>query len=83
VFHKQFCRSFSEIHVEVAQTITENESMAARCIVTAMHTGDGLGIPATGRKVTFTGMCMVRVKDGRAIEAWNNFDFGSMYRQLQ
>lgn len=82
-FHQQLCSSFSDIHVDVTQTVSEEDLTAARCVVTAMHTGDGLGVPATGRKVTFTGMCMVRLQDGRAVEAWNNFDLSSMYRQLQ
>lgn len=82
-FHQQLCSSFSEIHVDVTQTVTEDDLTVARCVVTAMHTGDGLGVPATGRKVTFTGMSMVRLQDGRAVEAWNNFDLNSMFLQLQ
>jgi len=30
----------------------------------------------------FTGIAIVRVKDGKIIEAWNNFDFMKMYKQL-
>ncbi|QHS52189.1 ester cyclase [Edaphobacter sp. 12200R-103] len=82
-FHKQLCSSFSEIHVDVTHTISGEDLTAACCVVTALHTGDGLGVPATGKKVTFTGMCMVRLQDGRAVEAWNNFDLNSMYQQLQ
>ncbi|HEU4636393.1 MAG TPA: ester cyclase [Edaphobacter sp.] len=82
-FHKQICSSFSEIHVNVTQTVSENDLTVARCIVTAVHTGDGLGVPATGRRIRFTGMCMVRLHEGRAIEAWNNFDLNSMYSQVQ
>jgi predicted ester cyclase len=29
-----------------------------------------------------TGMTIVRVRDGKIIEAWNNFDFMSMFKQL-
>jgi steroid delta-isomerase-like uncharacterized protein len=82
-FHKQLRSSFSDIHVEVHQTVSEGDMTMARCEVTGIHTGDGLGWPATGKRVTFTGMCLVRLRDGRAAEAWNHFDFGSLYRQLQ
>jgi len=82
-FHQQLCSSFSGIHVDVTQTVSENDLTVARCVVTATHTGDGLGVPATGRTVSFTGMCMVRLQNGRVIEAWNNFDLNAMYRQLQ
>jgi predicted ester cyclase len=32
--------------------------------------------------VEFTGICIVRVRDGKIIEAWNNFDFMSMFQQV-
>lgn len=82
-FQKQFRSSFTEIQADVQQTVTEGELAMARCVMTGVHTGDGLGLPATGKRVTFTGMCLVRLEDGKAAEAWNNFDLASMYRQLQ
>jgi hypothetical protein len=27
-------------------------------------------------------MCIARIKDGRIVEGWNNFDFLSLYQQL-
>jgi steroid delta-isomerase-like uncharacterized protein len=82
-FYKQFRSSFVDIHIEVKQTVTEGNWTMARCEGTGTHTGDGLGWPATGKRVKFTGMCLVRLEDGRAAEAWNQFDFGTLYRQLQ
>src|SRR5690606_19489571 len=35
----------------------------------------------SGEKVQFTGMAIIRIKDGKIIEGWNNFDFLSMYKQ--
>lgn len=82
-FHKLFCSAFSDIHVKVEDTVTEGDKTMARCVVTATHTGPGLGKPATGRAVRFTGMCLVHLKDGKLVEAWNNFDLATMYRQLE
>ena len=48
----------------------------------ATHTGEGIGITPTDKPVEFTGMTMVRVKDGKIVEAWNNFDFMAMFQQL-
>jgi len=33
--------------------------------------------------VKFTGMTMARVKDGKIAEAWNNFDFMTMFQQME
>jgi len=46
------------------------------------HEGDGLGIQATQKETKFTGMCIARVKNGKFVEAWNNFDFLTMHTQL-
>jgi predicted ester cyclase len=32
--------------------------------------------------VEFTGMTIVRIRDGKIIEAWNNFDFMTMFQQV-
>ncbi len=34
------------------------------------------------KAASFTGMCIARIENGKIAEAWNNFDFLSMYRQL-
>jgi predicted ester cyclase len=82
-FHRTFHSAFFNIHVKVEETVTEGDRTVARCIVTGLHTGDGLGKPSTGKPVTFHGMSMVRLKDGKIVESWNNFDFMTMYKQLE
>jgi predicted ester cyclase len=83
VFYRSFRSAFSGIHVDVEDTVTEGDRTVARCVVTGTHTGAGLGIAATGKPVKFTGMTLVRLKDGKIVESWNNFDFMSMYKQLE
>ena len=83
VFYKQFRSAFSDIHVEVEDTVSEGDMTVARCLVTATHDGHGLGMPPTNKPVKFTGLCMVRVKDGKVVESWNNFDFMAMHQQLE
>lgn len=81
-FYSQFREAFPNIVVTVEDTIAEGDLVAARCSVRAKHEGDSLGIAATKSPVEFTGMTIVRVKDGKLIEGWNNFDFMALYRQI-
>jgi steroid delta-isomerase-like uncharacterized protein len=81
-FYRNFRRALSEIHVEVQDVVCEGEMEVARCHVTAKHTGDGLGKPPKGKPPSFSGMTWVRVKDGKIAEAWNNYDFLTMYQQM-
>lgn len=82
-FYQTFRSALSGIRVEVEDTVTEGDLTVARCLMTATHTGHGLGKPPTGKPLKFTGMCMVRVKGGKIAESWNNFDFMSMYQQME
>ena len=82
VFHRQFREAFPGIEVVVEDAISEGDKVAARCTVRGLHEGHSLGFAATKRPVEFTGMTFLRVRDGKIVEAWNNFDFMSMFRQL-
>ena len=81
-FFVQFTKAFPDIHVEVADTISEADKIAARCIVTGTHRGDTLGVPGSNKPIRFTGVAILRVKDGKIVEAWNNFDFQTLSRQI-
>jgi predicted ester cyclase len=74
-FYKEFTENFKDIHVQVEQVIMEDDYEVARCSASAIQ-------KMTGRKVEFTGVVINKIKDGKVIEAWNNFDFLSMYLQL-
>ena len=81
-FHAQFRGAFPNIEVVVEDQIAEGDLVATRCSVRGKHTGDHLGFVATNSPVDFTGMTITRIKNGKIVEAWNNFDFMKMYRQL-
>ncbi|HEX8720870.1 MAG TPA: ester cyclase [Pyrinomonadaceae bacterium] len=81
-FHGRFREAFPGVEVVVEDAISEGDRVAARCTVRARHEGDSLGFAATRRPVEFTGMTFARVRGGKIVEAWNNFDFMSMYGQL-
>lgn len=81
-FFRRFREAFPDIEVIVEDTVAEGDLVAARCIVRGRHQSDTLGFAATERPVEFTGIAVVRYRDGRIVEAWNNFDFMTMFQQL-
>jgi steroid delta-isomerase-like uncharacterized protein len=81
-YFRQLRAGLSDIHVEVEDVVSERDLMVARCMVTARHTGEGLGKPAKGNAVRFSGMTMARVREGKIAEAWNNYDFLTMLQQM-
>ena len=50
--------------------------------MTGTHTGDFMGIAATGTQVKFPGMYMVRIKEGKIVEHWGEEDGVSLLTQL-
>jgi steroid delta-isomerase-like uncharacterized protein len=81
-FHTQFRNAFPNIQITIEDLIAEGDKVAARCSVRAKHTGDSLGLAPTHAEVDFSGIAIVRISNGKIVEAWNNFDFLKMNRQL-
>lgn len=82
VFHRAFVSAYPDLRVTVEDTVVEGDKIATRCRVTGTHRGAGIGVAATDQPVDFTGMVIVRVQDGKIVEAWNEFNFMAMYQQV-
>src|SRR5262249_35846299 len=67
-FFDRLNATFSEFHVHVEDSIAEGDKICVRWSCTAKHTGDGLGMPATGVTTHITGISILRVADGRLVE---------------
>lgn len=74
-FFRDFRSQFQDIHIDVDNVVVEDNMESARTTVHATH------IP-TGRPVTFGGICMARIENGKIAEAWNHYDFLDMYQQI-
>lgn len=74
-FYNDFKGQFRDIKIDVEDVIKEDDVESARTTVHAVHA-------ETNKPVEFSGICMVKVKDGKIAEAWNNYDFLNMYQQL-
>ena len=81
-FYEAFRGAFPDVEVIVEDAIAEGDKVAVRCSVRGKHTGPQLGVAVSNAPVQFTGMVIVRIKDGKIVEAWNNFDFMAMNRQI-
>ena len=46
------------------------------------HRGEGLGIAPSGNALDIHGMAMALIRNGQIVEAWNCFDFLTLYAQV-
>jgi steroid delta-isomerase-like uncharacterized protein len=81
-FHAVFRDAFPNMMIVIEDMVAEGDKVAARCSVRGKHEGDFRGRAATQSPVEFTGMTIVRIGNGKIVEAWNNFDFMTMNKQL-
>ena len=80
--YRQFRSAFPDMKITVERTVREGDIAALHCRVRGKHEGDGLGVAASGNDVDFQGMVIVRVDGERFVEAWNCFDFLTLYQQI-
>ena len=81
-FYERFIATFPDIHIKVEDAIAEGDKTAVRLSATGTHTGDAMGIAPTGRPVRLTALILIRWKNGKMIEAWNEFDAWGMMQQM-
>ena len=82
-FFDRMVAAFSDLHVTVHDTISQDDKVCIRWSCTMKHTGPGLGMAATGKTLETTGISIVRVADGKAVEVWQNWDMLGVMQQIQ
>lgn len=68
---------------ETAEDIVVDGSLAmVRWSGQGTHQGEILGIPATGKPVTLTGMDILRIANGKIVERWAEVNVFGLLQQL-
>jgi steroid delta-isomerase-like uncharacterized protein len=75
-------RAYPDLHVAVEDLIAEADKLVSRNVVTGTHRGEYLGLPPTGRSVTYNEIFIFRFEDGRIAETWGVVDVLAQLRQL-
>jgi steroid delta-isomerase-like uncharacterized protein len=75
-------RAFPDLHITTEDLIAEGDKVVARNTVTGTHQGEYMGLPPTGRPVTYSEIFIVRFARGRVTETWGVVDVLSQLRQL-
>jgi SnoaL-like polyketide cyclase len=44
--------------------------VAARWVARGAHSGDGLGVPLSGKRIEIGGITIARFRDGKIVEGW-------------
>jgi steroid delta-isomerase-like uncharacterized protein len=77
-----FLSAFPDSQVTIDDMIAEGDRVATKKTFTGTHTGEFMGIPASGNRVTLQFVDILRLRDGRIIEHWLSMDQLSFMQQL-
>jgi steroid delta-isomerase-like uncharacterized protein len=81
-FFGMFRDAFPDVEVTIDELVAEGDRAAVATTMSGTHTGEVMGIAPTGRRVSVTGIDMVRVEDGRIVEHRGLTDTVGLMRQL-
>jgi len=82
VAHRIMLAGFPDYQTMIDDLIAEDDKVVARITMSCTNTGSFMGMPATGKHVSFTGIYMARIANGKIVEHWGEEDGVSLLQQL-
>jgi steroid delta-isomerase-like uncharacterized protein len=85
--HKQvvalFRSAFPDLHVVTEDLVEEGDRVALRWKAQGTHRGDLMGLAPTGKRVTLTGIEILRLNGGKIVERWAEDNGQAVLAQLR
>jgi steroid delta-isomerase-like uncharacterized protein len=81
-FTSAFFTAFPDLTTTIEDLMAEGDQVAVRQTWRGTHTSSFLGIPSTGKQVTFTSIEVYRVSGGKLAEEWVELDMHGLLQQL-
>ena len=73
----------SDARMVIEDLIAEGDRVAIRLTASGRHTGDFMGMKASGKSYTIPEIHILRIRDGKVAEHWREADMMGMMKQLQ
>jgi steroid delta-isomerase-like uncharacterized protein len=81
-FITTYLAGFPDGKITIDEQLAEGDLVASRWTGRGTQQGELMGVPPTGRQVTVSGITISRVKNGKVVEEWSNWDTLGMLQQL-
>jgi steroid delta-isomerase-like uncharacterized protein len=81
-FFMMLRQAFPDLQFTVEDMVAEGDLVVTRWVARGTHKGEFQGIPPTGKQVTFHGIDVDRIADGKVAECWPGIDQLSLLQQL-
>jgi steroid delta-isomerase-like uncharacterized protein len=80
--HRIMLVGFPDYQTVIDDLVAEGDKVAARITMSGTNTGNFMGFPPTGKRVSFTGIYIARIANGKIVEHWGEEDAVSLLQQL-
>jgi steroid delta-isomerase-like uncharacterized protein len=74
--------AFPDLQLTIEDVLGEGDRVVGRWTMRAAHSGELMGIPATGKPVEMQGIDIVRIESGRIAEMWHIEDVLGLLIQI-
>lgn len=81
-FYGTLLGALSEPHLTIDDALQEGDKVAVRYTLSGTHTGELMGVPATGRSVALTGQSIFRFSGAKVVERRQAADMLGLLVQL-
>lgn len=79
---ERYFGAFTEVETTIEHLVTEGDKVVLHWSTSGKHIGAYGDIAATNKRITMTGMDLLRIADGKIVECWSMWDGLSVYEQL-
>jgi steroid delta-isomerase-like uncharacterized protein len=76
-------QAFPDIQYRIDEVITTSDRIVLRWEALATHRDEYLGVPASGRAISYTGITIYELRGDRIARVWVNADLLTLLRRLR
>jgi len=80
---ERFGSAFTEIRFDLTHLFAEDKLVCVRYSLVAVHTGAFLGVEATNKKITTTGIAIYEMENNKIKVTWGEIDFLGLLTQIK
>lgn len=80
--HRMLDTAFPDIHFQIEDAVVEGDQLAIRITASGTQRGELFGIPATNKRISWSGHRILTIRDGRFTEGTNELDQVGIMTQL-
>jgi steroid delta-isomerase-like uncharacterized protein len=81
-FYRRLYAAFPDLRHDIAEQVSARDKVVTRWTARGTHRGEWMGVPATGKPVTLTGINIYTVKRGKLAESHVTWDIWGLMQQI-